>query len=83
MDIITSYYLEYSDCWRHLDFYNHNVSADITFGFFSCFISNTGVHAESQSETFIWAPGVVSYNSFNHEQVYFFSYSKDSLLLFR
>ena len=48
--------------------------------FFKSFISNSGVHTESQTEPFIGAMGVDFSNSVNHDQVQVLSYSKFSKL---
>ena len=37
--------------------------------FFRCFLSKSGVHTESQNESFIWATGVDSFNSINNDRV--------------
>ena len=48
--------------------------------FFGCFIWNSGVHTEFQTEPFIWTTGVDCSNSFNHDCVQVLDYSKYSFL---
>ena len=48
--------------------------------FLRCFMLNSGVHTESQTESFIWTTRVDCSNSVNHDQVQVLSYSKYSLL---
>ena len=67
------YYLEHSDYWLHL--YTHNILA-----FFRCFMSNSGINTESQTEPFIWTTGQDYSNFVSHDQVQVLSYSKYSLL---
>ena len=44
-------------------------------------MSNSEVHTESQTEPFIWTPGVDCSNSITHDQVEVLSYCKYSLLV--
>ena len=73
------YYLEYSYFWLHSYFYSPD---DMWFGFiqFSCFMSNSRVHKESQTEPIIWTTWVESSNSINHDRVQVSSYSYYFLL---
>ena len=48
--------------------------------FFRCFISNSGVHIESQTELSVWTTGVDCYNSVNDDQVQVLSHSKHFLI---
>ena len=81
MKLENCYYLEYLDYWPDLYNYNHNVSANISSAFFRCFMSNLGVHSESQTEPLIWTTGVNCSNSVNHDQIRVLSCSKYSLLV--
>ena len=69
MKLDNYYYLEYLDYWPHPYYYNDNVSANMSFGFFRCFLSNSGVHRKSRTEPFIWTTVVDCSNSVNYSRV--------------
>ena len=81
MKLENYHFLEYLDYWPHLYYYTHNVSVDTSSAFFRCFMLNSGVHTESQTESFIWITGVDFSSSFNQDRVQGLSYSKYSLLV--
>ena len=72
--------LEYSDYGPHLYCYSPNVPADLSFWYF---ISKTGVHIESRTESLralVWVTGVDCSKSVNQDRVQVLSCSNISFL---
>ena len=76
------YCLEYSDNWLHLYCYNHNVSADTSFGLLRVFHVELGGPTQNLELNPLFEPqGVNCSNSVDHDRVQMLSYSKYSLLV--